>query len=439
MSRWHRISIMRVAIIGGAGDFGALYAQLLKEDGFDVTITSRSEERGRKKAKELGVESAREEEACANSEVVIVSVSIRATAETIKRILPFLKKECLLMDFTSIKTLAVNEMKKAKCEEIVGCHPMHGPRITSLEGQTIVFTPVRKGERFAKIKHFFEKRKARVLETTADEHDEAMAVVQALTHFTYLSAAGTIKALGVDLKRSRVFASSLYELTMDFVARIIGQNPQLYAEIQMFNPKAKRVRDEFVKQARELKKIIDEKNEDAFIKFMNEAAKHYGNLEEGMAKSDKAIAALNEEVRRLKAATGKKIAVENIYSHVVHFGELAELDAENITLKTKSKTQKLKTSNVKLLGWSELREWKKKNSVKRDYSFVFSKCEPETVKNAGEGIDEDVVSVEKIDVYEMGEKGTSVTLRFTIFAEANLKEIDGKIKKRFEGLGAKIR
>lgn len=430
---------MRVAIIGGAGDFGALYAQLFKQEGFQATITSRSEERGRKKARELGVEYASEEQACAEADVVIVSVSIRATAETIKRIVPFLKKDCLLMDFTSIKTLAVNEMKKAKCDEIIGCHPMHGPRITSLEGQTIVFTPVKKGEKYARVKKFFEERKARVLETTADEHDEAMAVVQALTHFTYLSAAGTIKALGVDLKRSRVFASSLYELTMDFVSRIIGQNPQLYAEIQMFNPKAKRVRNEFVKQARELKKIIDAKDEEKFVKFMNEAARHYGNLEEGMAKSDKAIAALNEEVRRLKAAVGKKIAVENIYSHVVHFGELAELDADSITLKTKSKTQKLKTSNVKLLGWSELREWKKKNSVKRDYSFVFSKCEPETVRKAGEGIDDDVLSVERIDVYEMGERGTSVTLRFTIFAEANLKEIDEKIKKQFEGIGARIR
>ncbi|MEM3031130.1 MAG: prephenate dehydrogenase/arogenate dehydrogenase family protein [Candidatus Micrarchaeia archaeon] len=430
---------MRIAVVGGAGALGSLYARLFKEAGFQVTISDADAGKARKVAGELGIEFAdSNEEAAANADAVIISVPISETVRAVRGLLPHLRRECLLMDFTSVKTEAVREMTKAACEEVVGCHPMHGPRVASLDGQMVVFTPVRKGGRFERIKAFFAERGASIVETTPEEHDRMVAVVQALTHFSYITTAATLKELGADVRASRKFASPVYELTMDLVARIIGQDPHLYADIQMHNPFAKSVRAAFVKQAARLRKVIEEKDKEGFIRLMTEAAKNYGNLEDGMAKSDKAIGALYAELNALRASVGRCVGLENIYSRAVHYGRLESVTADTVEIMEGKTRKALKLANVRVLGEDELREWKMKRATYRDYSFLFPSCEPEAVRAAGSGIDEDILKVEVIDTYQLKE-GKSVTLRFHIYADADAKKIGEKIAARYAGLGAKLR
>ncbi|MEM4390108.1 MAG: prephenate dehydrogenase [Candidatus Micrarchaeia archaeon] len=430
---------MRIAIVGGAGALGSLYARLFKEAGFGVIIADADVAKAQKVASELGIELAgSNKEAAVRADVLIISVPISETVGVIRELLPHLRKECLLMDFTSVKTEAVREMSKAACEEVVGCHPMHGPRIASLEGQMVVFTPIRKGERFERIRAFFAEQGASIVEATPEEHDRMVAVVQALTHFSYITTAATLKELGVNVKASRKFASPVYELTMDLVARIMGQDPHLYADIQMHNPFSKDVRATFVKQAMRLRDIVERGDKAEFIRLMSEAAKNYGNLEEGMAKSDKAIRALYAELNALRASIGKYVGLENIYSRAVHYGRLENVTADTVEILEGKKRKTLKLANVRVLGDDELRAWKMKKATYRDYSFLFPSCEPEAVRAAGSGIDEDILKVDVIDTYPLKE-GKSVTLRFHIFADADAKKIGEKIAARYTGLGAKLR
>jgi len=63
-----------------------------------------------------------------------------------------------------------------------------------------------------------------------------MAVVQGLTHFNYISIGKTLEKLSFNVRESRKYSSPIYDLMLDMVGRIIGQNPKLYASIQMQNP-----------------------------------------------------------------------------------------------------------------------------------------------------------------------------------------------------------
>ncbi|MEK7085406.1 MAG: prephenate dehydrogenase/arogenate dehydrogenase family protein, partial [Patescibacteria group bacterium] len=59
------------------------------------------------------------------SDIVIVSVPIDQTYKVIKEVLPYIRKDSALMDFTSIKEKPVKAMLKGNCE-VLGMHPMFG-------------------------------------------------------------------------------------------------------------------------------------------------------------------------------------------------------------------------------------------------------------------------------------------------------------------------
>jgi len=53
-----------------------------------------------------------------------------------------------------------------------------------------------------------------------------MAVVQGLTHFNYISIGKTLEKLSFNVRESRKYSSPIYDLMLDMVGRIIGQNPE---------------------------------------------------------------------------------------------------------------------------------------------------------------------------------------------------------------------
>ena len=207
-------------------------------------------------AKRLGVRYAHDMmKEVEESDIVLVSVLIEKTVEVIRMVAPRMHPGSLIMDVTSIKSEPVKAMKTyaPKGVEVLGTHPMFGPTMPSLSGQTIIFTPVegKTGKWLSIIQSLFESDGAHIGILEAEEHDEMMAVVQALTHFAYIGIGAALKALDFDVQRSRLFMSPVYEIMIDFVGRILDQNPELYASIQK-NPKAAAVRQTYVAECMRL-------------------------------------------------------------------------------------------------------------------------------------------------------------------------------------------
>jgi len=73
---------MRVAVVGGTGDFGLALAQRLVEAGEDVVVGSRDAERAAAKAGEIGAAGAANEDAVRGADVVVLAVKADAALPT---------------------------------------------------------------------------------------------------------------------------------------------------------------------------------------------------------------------------------------------------------------------------------------------------------------------------------------------------------------------
>ncbi|MGB3943859.1 MAG: prephenate dehydrogenase/arogenate dehydrogenase family protein [Methanothrix sp.] len=281
----------KMLIVGGTGGTGSWFARYFKGLGFSVTVWGPS---GRVDvAEELGVAFAGDLLAeVAISDVVVLSVPILETTRVIEEVAPKMKPASLLMDVTSLKAGPMEAMVKWAPEgvEVLGTHPMFGPTIPTLRGQTVILVPAagRCETWLSPMEEIFRRGGARVEVLGPQEHDEMMAVVQALTHFAYISIASALRSLEFDVGRSRRFMSPVYEIMIDFVGRILAQSPELYASIQE-NPEARRVRETYIEECERLSKLADEGDLAGFEEAMRAAALHFGGTKEALARSDRLI------------------------------------------------------------------------------------------------------------------------------------------------------
>jgi prephenate dehydrogenase len=434
----------KIAIIGGTGEFGRLFAKIFKESGCSVVVTGRSVEKGEWVARLIGVEFTVDNiKAAKDADIVIVCVPIESTVKVIEEVAPQVKKGALLMDLTSVKVEPVKAMQEHVADgvEILGAHPMFGPRVSGLEGQIVILTPIRRGKWTDFLKDFFKEHRARVFVSNPEEHDRVMAVVQGLTHFAYITTASTIKKVGQDVEESRKFASPVYELMLDFIARIVGQNPGLYASIQIHNPFVGMVHETFIKEAVALSKAVQNGDVEGFVKTMTESARIFKDVDSSMGKSDKAISALTQELKKLKGSVGSEAALRHIYSGSIHMGRVVSVDPEVVIIENKGKMTSLKISNIELLDDAAMLDWKREHMGlrKMDFSFVFLEDVDESIlEKVVLDSQSTIVSSEVVDVFrgdQIPPGSKSITLRFE-----TMNPDDGvHIEKLLQGLGGTVR
>lgn len=438
---------LKIAIIGGYGGMGKFFARIFKNEGFDVIITGPSEEKGRRVARELGVYYVRNNpDAAGDSDIVIVSVPISETINVIKEVAPHVKEGSLLMDVTSIKEKPCKAMEKfsRRGVEIIGTHPVFSHRVGTLEGQVFILTPIRGKKWLNWLKEFLNEHKVRVYESTPEEHDRIMAVVQGLTHFAYISIGKTLQELNFDIRESRKFSSPIYELMLDMVGRIIGQNPRLYAEIQMENPRVNEVHEKFLETAKKLSEIIREGDEKKFIEIMKDAARHFDDVERAMGRSDKAIFSLIHELETLRNSIGRELCIRHIYSGNVHVGILKDVTAESIILEDNKHRYELKLSNIQIVDGRERMRLRieKFGTVSRDFSVIFdSNVDEKFISELLMDYDENITEVRIKDIYsgpqiEKGKKSICFGIKII---NSKPKKTEMKIIEFLERLGGRLR
>ena len=370
-------------------------------------------------------------DAASKAEIVILAVPIDVTPQTIKEVAPHVREGSLLVDVTSVKEQPAELMQQYASEgvEVIPAHPMFGPRVRSLDGQVVVLVPQKKGKWYQKVVDFLEKEQARVLVTTPETHDRMMSIVQGLTHFAYIAVASAIERMQVDVKDSRKFASPIYSLMLDMIARIVAQNPYLCYSIQTNNRYIPEVHEAFLETFHDLKSMVNEKNQDGFVKAMSSAAKHLDDLEAALGRSDKAISALNAEVTNLKNSVGNEVGLRHMYSGKIHIGVLKSLTPVFLTLKENNKVTTLKLSNIEVLSLEKTRAWKTANlPVKTfDISVVLPESsQPEIISRTIDSL-EDVVKSEVKDVYQGKQipKGfKSVTFHYQVINTRSTKMVE---------------
>ena len=253
----------QVLLVGAGGGMGRYFHKWLSNAGYHVRGM------GRKDWPEI-------EELCAGIDLAIISVPIGITVPVIERIAPHLPPDCILADLTSIKSLPMTAMLTAHPGPVVGFHPLFGPTTSTMDKQIVVVTPGRRRSDCQWIIDQFAAWGAIPVETTAEEHDEIMAIVQALRHFATFSFGRFLYKKRVNLERSIEFSSPIYRLELGMVGRLFAQDAALYSEIIFASSQRRALLKEYIANLSENLEMLEKGDKAVFEAQFRNIAEWFG-------------------------------------------------------------------------------------------------------------------------------------------------------------------
>lgn len=240
-----------ILIVGGNGSMGRYLCRWFTESGYRVRILEKDNWH---EVREL----------CRDIELCIISVPIDITASVIRSVGPHLPENCILSDITSIKEPVMPVMLEAHAGPVIGLHPLFGPTTSTLDKQIVVATPGRDPQACQWLLDQFSAWGSIVMQANAREHDEMMAIVQALRHFATFAFGRFLYRKQINLPRTLEFSSPIYRLELAMVGRLFAQDPSLYAEIIFATPERRNLLKDYVRCLSDNLNMIENQDKERF-------------------------------------------------------------------------------------------------------------------------------------------------------------------------------
>ncbi len=256
-------AIRKIVIVGGRGKLGALFGRYLTLSGYNVQALGRQDW-------------AQAESILAGADVVIVSVPIVNTVETIERLKPYLTETMLLTDLTSVKRAPLAKMLEVHRGPAVGLHPMFGPDITSMAKQVVVCCDGRYAVRYQWLLEQIQIWGAKIYQVDAAEHDRSMTYVQALRHFATFANGLHLSKQPVQLSQLLALSSPIYRLELAMIGRLFAQDGALYADIIMDKPENLAVIESLKQSYEESLAFFENGDKQGFIDCFNRVREWFG-------------------------------------------------------------------------------------------------------------------------------------------------------------------
>lgn len=210
------------------------------------------------------------------SEVIVLAVPVELVVEIADELIPHSWPEQLWIDISSVKVPITSVLLRLECES-VSIHPMCTPSTDTLRGQTIVVCPIRVHKWVDWVRAFLMETEARLTVSNALRHDDMMAIVQALVHAGALALAGVIRDTKIDIHETLEYTSPFYRIALSLMGRILSQNPQLYAAIQMENTNVPKLLQSLECHIRRLRMIVQAHDVTAFVSDFEASREHFGD------------------------------------------------------------------------------------------------------------------------------------------------------------------
>jgi prephenate dehydrogenase len=288
---------MKTAILG-AGKMGVWFAKFCKENGEQVILADRNDEKLARLGKELGVETADFAGAVKKADNVMICVSISAFEDVVKKIASSVREGQKVVDICSVKEQPVKIMHQyIKKGLILGTHPVFGPGSKGVKHKAYILTPTNAEERaFAqKYKTWLEKVGARVFIMSPKKHDGLMSVVLGLPHFVGLVACDTLLEQADFLDTKRV-AGTTYRMLFTLAEATALETPDLYASLQTGLPEMGKIEAQFIAKAEEWLSLVKKKDSAAIARKLEQ-------LKQKLKKTDADFAKSYEVMYRILEAT----------------------------------------------------------------------------------------------------------------------------------------
>ena len=243
-----------VVIVGGAGGMGRQLHRAFERSGWPVRILEQGDW---PQAAEI----------LKGAGTVVVSVPIDKTISVIEALTGLLPREALLCDVTSVKA-----------GPVAGLHPMFGPDVASFAGQVFVYAPGRDAAAAEPLLEQIRRWGAKVVTCSAEEHDRSMGIIQALRHFTTFAYGVFLSKLNPDLSVILQLSSPIYRLELEMVGRLFAQDPRLYADIILANPRNTQLIRGYVESLAPELAMIEARDRDEFIRRFERVRLYFGDL-----------------------------------------------------------------------------------------------------------------------------------------------------------------
>jgi prephenate dehydrogenase len=269
---------VRIGVVGGHGQMGQWLRRFWQDLGYEVRFSDRDT-----------VES--NEDVTRWADVTFVAVPLHTTPAVIRSIAPILAENKALVSIASLMNPSASELSAVRGESICA-HPVFGPTVRRTEGLPVVVAGVR-GEYWRSwLVKVLSTAGLDVRETTPAEHDSSMAVVQAMLHSTYVAMCSAMTSAGLPPLEALGWASPTLRLQLGLIARILGQDPDLYADLVVGNTLAPSLLETLARELQHLADLARAGDRVGFATAFRRARESFGDRGDDLA--DRAEAALEE-------------------------------------------------------------------------------------------------------------------------------------------------
>jgi len=194
--------------------------------------------------------------AVSNADLVILCTPIRETPKVIQEVIPHMKKGSTLCEIASLKTRTAAALSSTedRCIQPLSIHPMFGPDIGKMEGQTIVVVPIRDREKETSLtRELFPQNEVVVID--AETHDSCMATVLALPYFVNLVFAKTIPIGNMALLRR--LAGTTFTVQLAVAQSVVGESPELIESLINENVFSRDCISKFIDESNNVRGLLD--------------------------------------------------------------------------------------------------------------------------------------------------------------------------------------
>ena len=199
--------------------------------------------------------------AVSNADLVILCTPIRETSKVIKEVIPNMKKDSILCEIASLKTrtAAALNMTESRCIQPLSIHPMFGPDVGKIEGQTIVVIPIRDREKEMSLtEELFPETE--IIAIDAETHDSCMATILSLPYFVNLVFAKIIPVENMALLRK--LAGTTFTVQLALAQSIIGESQELIESLINENVFSRVTINRFIDESVHVRRILKKEPED---------------------------------------------------------------------------------------------------------------------------------------------------------------------------------
>ncbi|MBI5480248.1 MAG: bifunctional chorismate mutase/prephenate dehydrogenase [Deltaproteobacteria bacterium] len=262
----------RALVIGGAGRMGSWFVGFLGSQGFAVEVADPLAATGALTC----LPDWRESDL--DHDVIVISTPLLVTNEILLEMARRPPKG-LVFDIGSLKS-PLRRGLQALVEagaRVTSIHPMFGPDTELLSGRHVIFVDLGVPDATQAARELFASTMVEQVAMDLDSHDRLIAYVLGLSHALNIAFFTALAESGEAAPRLATLSSTTFDEQLAVAARVAGENPRLYFEIQSLNDYGTEALSALLYATERIRSVVRAGDEQAFTALMERGRQYLGS------------------------------------------------------------------------------------------------------------------------------------------------------------------